>query len=74
MCSIISNVYKNTYKQRKKREKEPILKQEKIVILHETNHNNHRFIRFNYITFIFNIRDHRFAFGLFPTTGCIPRG
>ena len=40
MCSIISNVYKNTYKQRKKRGKEPIVKyKEKIVIMHETNHN-----------------------------------
>ena len=71
MCSIIGNVYKNTYKQRKKREKEPIVKQEKIVIMHETNHN---IDLFDSITFIFNIRDHGFAFRLFPTTGCIPRG
>ena len=39
MCSIISNVYKNTYKQRKKREKEQVVKQDKIVIMYETNHN-----------------------------------
>ena len=39
MCSIISNVYKITHEQRKKREKDPIVKQEKIVIIHETNHN-----------------------------------
>ena len=72
MSSIISNVYKITHKQRKKREKDPIVTQEKIVLMHETNHN--RFIRFNYKTFIFSIRDHRFALGLFPTTGCISLG
>ena len=73
MSSIISNVYKITHKQRKKkREKDPIVNQEKIVIIHETNHI--RFIRFNYKTFIFSIRDHRFAFGQFPTTGCISPG
>ena len=73
MSWIISNVHKITPKQRKKkREKDPIVNQEKIVIIHETNHN--RFIRFNYKTFIFSIRDHRFALRLFPTTGCISPG
>ena len=38
--------------------------------MHETN----RILDlFNYITFMVSISDHRFAFGLFPTTGCISR-
>ena len=52
MCSIISNVYKNTHKQRKIREKESIVKQEKIVIMHETNHNIDLFDSITYLSYL----------------------
>ena len=39
--------------------------------MQETNRN---IDLFNYITFMVSISDHRFADGLFPTTGCISRG